>query len=85
VSDSASSRAAGSDGSLVGRDIEAEFIGAFVDQAAAEGGILLIEGEAGVGKTALLGVAADRARAAGIRKLPAVGAQFETDVSFAGC
>ncbi|HXB48997.1 MAG TPA: LuxR C-terminal-related transcriptional regulator [Streptosporangiaceae bacterium] len=84
MSDSALPRAVASDGSLVGRDSEAEFIGAFIDRAAAEGGALRIEGAAGVGKTAILGVAADRARAAGIRVLPAVGAEFEADVGFAG-
>jgi DNA-binding CsgD family transcriptional regulator/tetratricopeptide (TPR) repeat protein len=68
---------------LIGRDHEAEIIGAFVDRAASEGGALLVEGEAGVGKTALLAVAAARAAAAGIRVLPAVGAEFEADVMFA--
>src|SRR5258708_332291 len=70
-------------GLLIGRDHEAEFIGAFVDRAASEGGALLVEGEPGVGKTALLEVAAARAAAAGIRLLPAVGAEFEADVMFA--
>jgi DNA-binding CsgD family transcriptional regulator len=74
---------AASTGLLIGRDHEAEFVGAFVDRAASEGGALLVEGEAGVGKTALLEVAAARAAAAGIRLLPAVGAEFEADVMFA--
>ncbi len=84
VSDPASFRAEGSGGLLVGRDHDAEFIGTFVDRAAVGGAALLVEGEAGVGKTALLGVAAAHARAAGIRVLPGVGAEFEADVSFAG-
>jgi DNA-binding CsgD family transcriptional regulator/tetratricopeptide (TPR) repeat protein len=70
-------------GFLIGRDREAEYIASFVDRAALEGGALLIEGEAGLGKTALLEVAAAHAAAAGIVVLPAVGAEFEADVMFA--
>ncbi len=70
-------------GLLIGRGREAEYIGSFVDRAASEGGALLLEGEAGVGKTALLEVAAARAAASGIRLLPAAGAEFEADVMFA--
>ena len=43
-----------------------------------------MSGDAGVGKTLLLEVAAARAAAAGIRVVRAVGAEFEADVSFAG-
>jgi hypothetical protein len=52
-------------GPLIGRDRDADYIGSFVDRAASEGGAILVEGEAGVGKTALLELAAARAQAAG--------------------
>lgn len=52
-------------GSLIGRDDDLEFITVFVDRAAVSGGALLLSGEAGVGKTVLLDVAAAHAGAAG--------------------
>jgi hypothetical protein len=71
-------------GSLIGRDGDLEYITAFVDQAAASGGALLLSGEAGVGKTVLLDAAAAHAESAGSRVLRAAGAEFEGAVSFAG-
>ena len=47
------------------------------------GGALLLSGEPGVGKSALLDAAEETAAAAGIRVLRAAGAEFE-DVSFCG-
>ncbi len=44
-------------GSLIGRADDLEYITAFVDRAAVSGGALLLSGEAGVGKTALLDAA----------------------------
>jgi DNA-binding CsgD family transcriptional regulator len=46
--------------------------------------VLLLTGEAGVGKTALLDVAAAAAAADGARVLRAAGVEFEADVSFSG-
>ncbi|GAA4254447.1 LuxR family transcriptional regulator [Dactylosporangium darangshiense] len=43
---------------------------------------LLLRGDPGVGKSALLDVAAARAEAAGMRVLRASGVEFETDISF---
>jgi DNA replication protein DnaC len=43
---------------------------------------LLLRGDPGVGKTALLDAAAARAGAAGMRVLRASGAQFEAEISF---
>jgi DNA-binding CsgD family transcriptional regulator len=68
---------------LVGRDEDVTVIRAFIDQVPARGGALLISGEPGVGKTALLDAAARTAAADGIRVLRAAGAEFE-DVSFSG-
>jgi DNA-binding CsgD family transcriptional regulator len=68
---------------LVGRDQDVAVVRAFVDDATRHGGSLLVSGEAGVGKTALIEAAAAYATASGMRLLRATGAQFEADVSFA--
>ena len=70
--------------SLIGRSDDLAYITAFVDQAAVSGGALLLSGEAGVGKTALLDAAAAHAETAGSLVLRAAGAEFESAVSFAG-
>jgi DNA-binding CsgD family transcriptional regulator len=69
---------------LVGRERDIAVIRAFVDQAADHGGTLVVSGEAGVGKTALIQAATSYAVSAGIRLLRATGAQFEANVSFSG-
>jgi DNA-binding CsgD family transcriptional regulator len=69
---------------LVGRDRDITVVRAFVDQAAAHGGALVLSGEAGVGKTAVIEAAMSYAVTAGLQLLRATGAQFEADVSFAG-
>ena len=69
---------------LIGRDGDVELIRSFVDHAVTRGGALLLVGEAGVGKTALLDVAARYATSAGARTVTVAGAQFEANVSFAG-
>ena len=66
---------------LLGRDKELAVIGGFVDEIADGGGTLLLSGEPGIGKTALLDAAAGLAAASGVRVLRAAGAEFE-DVSF---
>ena len=71
-------------GQLIGRDPDVEFVCGFVDEAAVRGGALLVSGDAGVGKTALLDVAALHAEAAGTRVVRAVGAEFEAELSFSG-
>ncbi len=69
---------------LVGRDRDLAVLRAFVDQAAARGGALVVSGDAGVGKTALIEAAISYAVTAGLRVLRATGAQFEANVSFSG-
>ena len=71
-------------GQLIGRDQDVKLICTFVDEAAVRGGALLVSGDAGVGKTALLDVAALHAEASGTRVVRAVGAEFEAEVSFSG-
>ncbi len=68
---------------LVGRDEDLAVIRAFVCESSARGGTLLLSGEPGVGKSALLDAAEETASTAGIRVLRAAGAEFE-DVSFSG-
>jgi len=69
---------------LVGRDQDIAALRAFADQAAARGGALVVSGEAGLGKTALIEAVTSYAVSSGLRVLRATGAQFEANVSFAG-
>ncbi len=69
---------------LVGRDRDIAALFAFVDEAAAHGASLVVSGEPGVGKTALIEAAASYAVSAGLRLLRVTGAQFEAQVSFSG-
>jgi DNA-binding CsgD family transcriptional regulator len=69
---------------LAGRDEDLGVIRAFLGEVSAGGAALLLTGEPGVGKTALLDAAQERAMAAGVRVLRAAGARFEADVSFSG-
>jgi DNA-binding CsgD family transcriptional regulator len=69
---------------LVGRVEELALIDRFLDRAANCGDVLLLLGEPGVGKTALLRAAAEAATAAGTRLLRLSGVEFEADMPFAG-
>jgi DNA-binding CsgD family transcriptional regulator len=68
---------------LVGRERELSRLSAFTDGAAAGGGALVVVGEPGVGKTALLDATAGHAAGSGMRVLHASGVEFEAEVSFA--
>lgn len=67
----------------MGREKELETIDVLLGDARDRGGALLVRGEPGIGKSALLGVAAERARAAGMRVLETSGIESETDLPFA--
>jgi ABC-type lipoprotein export system ATPase subunit len=69
---------------LFGRERDAAFLRGFVETAATDGGALLLTGDAGVGKTALLNTVATQARRRGVRVLRASGAEYEASLSFAG-
>ncbi|MFD8810219.1 AAA family ATPase [Streptomyces sp. NPDC059627] len=71
-------------GGLVGRSEELAVIGSFLVESAVSGGALVLTGDAGVGKTVLLEVAAETARDAGTQVLRGVGVDFEADVTYAG-
>jgi Cdc6-like AAA superfamily ATPase len=67
---------------LIGRERELELIASFLDRGASQGEGLLVRGEPGVGKTALLGAAGELAFDAGTRVIRAAGVQYEADVAF---
>jgi DNA-binding CsgD family transcriptional regulator/tetratricopeptide (TPR) repeat protein len=69
---------------LTGRARELDFLAGFCQQAAVSGGALVLSGDPGVGKTALLNAIADAADAAGTTVLRVAGVEFEADISFAG-
>ncbi|MFD9740389.1 AAA family ATPase [Umezawaea sp. NPDC059074] len=69
---------------LVGRDADVRALREFVDRCAVDTGVLVLSGEPGVGKTALLDAAAEHARAQGMRSVAVSGSEFETGIAFAG-
>ena len=71
-------------GGLIGRDRDLGFLLEFFRQAAPGGGALVLSGDPGMGKTALLNAMAESAAAAGTVVLRVTGAEFEGEISFAG-
>lgn len=69
---------------LVGRDRELAELTEFVGRAATDGAAVLLTGDPGVGKTALLDATADLARTKSMRVIRGSGDEYETDISFAG-
>lgn len=70
---------------LVGRRAERDTVGEVISGAqAGRSGVLVVRGEAGIGKSALLGHARHVAAAAGLRVAQAVGVESETQFAFAG-
>ncbi|MEH1058355.1 LuxR C-terminal-related transcriptional regulator [Micromonospora sp. CPCC 206171] len=69
---------------LIGRIGEAVLLDDFLASSAAGGAALLVSGEAGAGKTALLDLAAPRAAVRGFRVLRAAGVEFESEMSYTG-
>ncbi|WP_189317307.1 helix-turn-helix transcriptional regulator [Streptomyces brasiliensis] len=69
---------------LVGRDGDLAFIQSFFGNSEVQGAALLLLGEVGVGKTAVLDVVAKGAMHNGVRVLRVAGVQFEADISYAG-
>ncbi|MFJ3582201.1 ATP-binding protein [Streptomyces sp. NPDC090127] len=73
-----------SGGELFGRAAESAIVDGLVDALPVTGAALLLEGPPGIGKSALLDHAVDRARGGGISVLRASGVQAETHLPFAG-
>ncbi|MFG2134601.1 ATP-binding protein [Streptomyces sp. NPDC048751] len=69
---------------LVGRDEDLAFIRSFLGNSEVQGAALLLSGEAGVGKTAVLDAVATGSVRDGVRVLRAAGVQYEADISYAG-
>jgi DNA-binding CsgD family transcriptional regulator len=68
---------------LFDRDPELSAVGALLDHAVSgAGGLLLVEGEAGIGKTGILRAASTLARASGLRVLRARGSELESGLAF---
>lgn len=67
---------------VVGRDDDLDLIRTFVEDDGQPGRVLLLTGEPGIGKTALLDAAARCATDRGMRVLRAAGAQGERDIAF---
>jgi predicted ATP-dependent serine protease len=70
---------------LIGRDRELATLGSFLGEAVGLGATLLLTGEPGVGKTALLVAAAEMATAEGVRVIRGGGVEYESDIGFVGC
>lgn len=66
----------------IGRAAELEAIGRLLDGLEHDSGVLLIEGEPGIGKTSLLRAAVAAAAARGHRVLSCVGAAAEAELSY---
>ena len=69
---------------ILGRDRELGIVASLVAKAATGGGALLIHGDAGIGKSALLERAVALAVASGMRVLRTTGVRTEANLPFAG-
>ncbi|MDQ1716111.1 MAG: hypothetical protein QOE89_64, partial [Pseudonocardiales bacterium] len=69
---------------IIGRETALARLRGLVDPVPQASQVLLVMGEAGMGKTVLLADAADRARSAGIRVLSVAGRESESNLAFAG-
>jgi DNA-binding CsgD family transcriptional regulator len=67
---------------LVGRKAQTNLLDAVIDEVG--GGAVVISGEAGIGKSALLDYARARANEAGAQSLVTVGVESEAELAFAG-
>ncbi|MGW1255659.1 helix-turn-helix transcriptional regulator [Streptomyces sp. NPDC002513] len=72
------------DGPLIGREADLDRIGRFLAGIARAGGPLLLLGEPGVGKTALLAATASRAEDSGMYVLPTAGVEYKARLSYSG-
>src|SRR6185312_8141816 len=71
-------------GRIIGREAGLVRLRALVEPVSQAGQVLLVTGEAGMGKTLLLADAAGRARLAGMRVLSVTGRESESKLAFAG-
>src|SRR5690348_7754516 len=69
---------------IIGRDAGLDRVRGLVDPVPQASQVLVVTGEAGMGKTVLLADAAGRARSAGMRVLSVTGRESESRLAFAG-
>src|ERR1700726_210751 len=69
---------------IIGREDGLARLRGLVDPVPQASRVLLVIGEAGMGKSVLMADAAERARAAGMRVLPVTGRESESKLAFAG-
>jgi AAA ATPase domain len=69
---------------LIGRDSELAQLRGLVDPPPAESRVLVLLGDAGMGKSVLMADAAQRATAAGLRAIQVTGRVSERNLAFAG-
>ena len=69
---------------IIGREAGLARLCALVDPVPQASQVLLVTGEAGMGKTVLLAAATDQARSAGMRVLSVTGRESESKLAFAG-
>jgi len=74
----------GRPGGIVGREAAVARLRGLVDPVPRASQVLVVTGEAGMGKTVLLAEAAGRARSAGMRVLSVTGRESESKLAFAG-
>ena len=70
--------------SLLGRDRELERLGGMIDQIGRRGSTLVVRGEPGIGKSALLEAAGDRARERGAAVVTTTATHSEAHFAFGG-
>src|SRR3954464_6079247 len=69
---------------LIGRDDATAQLDAVLDHLREGGGAVVVRGEAGIGKSALLAHARNRGSTLGARTLVTIGAESEAELAFAG-
>ncbi|MCA2213172.1 ATP-binding protein [Jidongwangia harbinensis] len=69
---------------LIGREPERAVLAGLLDRVHDRGGALVVRGEPGIGKSALLAELAHRAAGSGLRVLTALGAESEEHLPYAG-
>src|SRR5215470_16472066 len=69
---------------LVGRGPELALLTHHIGRVRDGGGAVVVRGEAGIGKSALLMAAGRRATSTGVRVLTAAGVESETELAFSG-
>src|SRR5262245_24189881 len=69
---------------LIGRDSELKLLRGWVERIRQQGSAMLVRGEAGIGKSALLTEASRLAAANGARVLWTAGVESEAHLAFAG-